>query len=118
MIALDENALICDLAETYQIYDYRSLPVKLVATFSAGLREDSRIKKKIRGTKVSFTEEALARFYDLFHFFVLDLCGIEEEPESLLDYFNGEIQPQKSSGGFDTPEDYEAARKRILEGGS
>ena len=44
MIEFDEDALICDLAETYQIYDYRSLPVKLVATLSAGLREDSRIK--------------------------------------------------------------------------
>lgn len=117
MIALDENALICDLAETYQIYDYRSLPVKLVATFSAGLREDSRIKKKIRGTKVSFTEEALARFYDLFHVFALAQCGVEDEPESLLDYFNDELRPKKTVG-FDTPEEYEAARRRIIEGGT
>lgn len=44
MINFDEDALICDLAETYNIYDYRSLPVRLVATLSAGLRDDSRIK--------------------------------------------------------------------------
>ena len=49
MIRFDEDALICDLAETYHIYDYRSLPVKLVATLSAGLRDDSRIKLKAAG---------------------------------------------------------------------
>ena len=43
MIAIDEDALICDLAETYQIYDYRRLPVQTVAVFSLGLRDNSRI---------------------------------------------------------------------------
>ena len=33
MIKTDEDALICDLAETYQIYDYKSLPAYMVATF-------------------------------------------------------------------------------------
>ena len=36
MIAVDENALICDLAETYGIYNYRQLPPTLVAVFSLG----------------------------------------------------------------------------------
>ena len=44
MINLSEYALICDFAETYHIFDYRSLPVKLAATLSAGLRDDSRSK--------------------------------------------------------------------------
>lgn len=46
MVAEDEDALICDLAETYQIYDYRSLPLQKVAVFCAGLRENSRIKRE------------------------------------------------------------------------
>lgn len=49
MIAKDEDALICDLAETYRIFDYRSLPLKTVATFSVGLRENSRIKMSLGG---------------------------------------------------------------------
>lgn len=44
MIGLDESALICDLAETYGVLYYRSLPVKLLATLCAGLRDSSRIK--------------------------------------------------------------------------
>jgi len=46
MVRLDEAALICDLAETYGIYDYRQLPIRTVAVLSAGLREDARIIKK------------------------------------------------------------------------
>ena len=37
MIALDQNALICDFAETYGIYNYRALPVSLLATLAVGL---------------------------------------------------------------------------------
>ena len=44
MIQTDEDALICDLAETYGIFDYRQLPADQVAVFAFGLRDDSRIK--------------------------------------------------------------------------
>ena len=47
MMAVDRDAWICDLAETYRIFDYRALPVGLLATLSFGLREDSRIKQKM-----------------------------------------------------------------------
>lgn len=46
MVNFDEPALICDLAETYGIYDYRRLPLRTVAVLAVGLREDSRIMKK------------------------------------------------------------------------
>ena len=49
MIVIDEAALECDLAETYNIYDYRALSPTRVALFSIGLRENSRIKMKISG---------------------------------------------------------------------
>ncbi len=35
MIAVDEDALVCDLAETYGIYDYRQLPITRVAVFAS-----------------------------------------------------------------------------------
>ena len=52
MLKIDENALVCDLAETYHIYDYRQLPPLQVAVFAIGLRDDSRIKMKLSGAKV------------------------------------------------------------------
>ena len=102
MIAVDENALICDFAETYNIYDYRSLPVKLAATYSAGLRENSRIKMKLRG-------DALA---------MLGWIG-DGEPPSMLKAMYGELPEAptatKEIKSFDTPEDYERARKEMIE---
>ncbi|MDO4710620.1 MAG: DUF5361 domain-containing protein [Peptostreptococcaceae bacterium] len=52
MVAEDEDALICDLAETYQIYDHKQLPLSKVAVFARGLRDDSRIKMKLSGQTV------------------------------------------------------------------
>ena len=52
MVALDEDALICDFAETYHIYDYRRLPVEYAATLAYGLRENSRIRMVQSGLKV------------------------------------------------------------------
>lgn len=64
MLKLDKDALICDLAETYGIYDWRSLPVRTVATLSAGLRDDSRIMMKLSGQTVSARDQLLAGIFD------------------------------------------------------
>src|SRR5690606_18065300 len=65
MIAIDEDALICDLAETYHIYDYRRLPPLTVAVFSLGLRENSRIKMKLSGQTVPLEIMLLTGSYEL-----------------------------------------------------
>lgn len=64
MIKLDEDALVCDLAETYQIYDYSQLPLLKVAVFACGLREDSRIKQKLSKQLVSVDTMLLAGIVD------------------------------------------------------
>ena len=37
MLALDEDAFICDMAQTYHVYDIRSLPLPYLATLASGL---------------------------------------------------------------------------------
>ncbi|MHC5375760.1 DUF5361 domain-containing protein [Enterococcus sp. LJL120] len=64
MMRLDKDALLCDLAETYQIYDYRQLPLNTVAVFSCGLRDSSRIKMKLNDQKVSLDTLILASIRD------------------------------------------------------
>ncbi|VQG59339.1 phage protein [Streptococcus pneumoniae] len=64
MIALDEDALICDLAETYQIYDYKQLPLNQVAVFAYGLRDDSRIKQMMSDQIVPLETTLLASIVD------------------------------------------------------
>lgn len=64
MIALDEDALVCDLAETYQIYDYKQLPLNQVAVFAYGLRDDSRIKQIMSDQIVPLEITLLASIVD------------------------------------------------------
>ncbi len=64
MIALDQSALVCDLAETYGVLDYKALPVKLLATLCAGLRDNSRIKMKCGGLNASPLELMVAHAAD------------------------------------------------------
>lgn len=64
MVAYYEDALICDLAETYAIYDYRSMPCRMAATLSCGLRNDSRVKLEMAGVKITPEQMMLASIAD------------------------------------------------------
>lgn len=64
MIALDEDALICDFAETYNIYDYKSLSVDYASILAYGLKDDSRIKLKAMGLEVDSKTLLLAHICD------------------------------------------------------
>lgn len=121
MIATDEGALICDLAETYHIYDYKSLPVSMVATLSVGLREDSRIKMKINGAKVPSNTLILSIIADgvrnLMWLFSEDGRKGTNRPTQLLEILYGEAEPKSDIVTFESPEDYEEARQKILQKG-
>lgn len=52
MMSTDEDALICDFAEYYHVYDYRQLPPSYAATLAAGLRDESRIRTILNGLPV------------------------------------------------------------------
>lgn len=43
MIRANEDALICDFAETYGVLDYRAHGARLAGTLASGLRSDARI---------------------------------------------------------------------------
>ena len=64
MISTDEDALVCDLAETYQIYDYKQLPLNQVAVFAYGLHDDSRIKQMMSNQIVPLETTLLASIVD------------------------------------------------------
>lgn len=64
MINAGEDLLICDLAETYGILDYKALRPLQVAVLASGLRDDSRIKMKIAGAKLPLQTMLLAMAVD------------------------------------------------------
>ena len=63
-MAVCEDELICDFAETYHILNYRELSPSLAATLCMGLRDDSRVKMKIAGIKITLEQTLLARITD------------------------------------------------------
>ena len=118
MIALDEDALICDLAETYQIYEFRAVPVKLIATLASGLGVNSRIKQKIRNEKASLDVMLLMSLID--HLKILIWQNTEDGrkginfPESIL---NQLFDPEQNEliHSFNSGEEFEEMRQRIIE---
>lgn len=117
-MAADRDALVCDFAETYGIYDLRALPVSLLATLAVGLRDESRIKMRLSGAKATKTEIFLAAAVDRLSML---LWGRTEDgrngvnpPKSVLEVILGET---KSSGGpvqsFESADDFENEWKRI-----
>lgn len=102
MIKTDEDALICDLAETYHIFDYRSLPLKLAATLSVGLRDDSRIKMKMANTPIaldSFLLAVIADRVEQFRYgFTEDAQKKRNKPGSIVDALLKQSVPTFTTG--------------------
>lgn len=119
MLATDETAVICDLAETYGVLNYRALPVKTLAALCAGLRENSRIKMKLAGVKVETELTLLAAAVDRLTFLAWAKTKDGEKnvnrPKSIVDVLNG-IVKDSDVMAFDTAEEFEAARAAIIGG--
>ncbi|MGI0385681.1 DUF5361 domain-containing protein [Streptococcus pneumoniae] len=120
MIDIDEDALICDLAETYQVYDYKQLPLTTVAVFAYGLKDDSRIKQALSDQVAPVDRLLLAGIVDRLSM----LLWIQSKdgqkgvnrPTPLTDFFiKKEKEDTRDFMTFESPEDFESYRKRLFE---
>lgn len=120
MIHTDRSALICDLAETYGIYDMGSLPARTVAILASGLRADSRIKMKITGAKADDALILLAYAVDRLGLLVWqqtkDGYKGRNKPDSIVERILGDDQTKTIHHvtAFNSPDDFERERDRIL----
>lgn len=117
MIATDETALICDLAETYGVYDYRQLPLETVAAFSVGLKDDSRSKLSLSGQKHATNTLLLAGIWDRLSILVWQKTkdgqnGINQ-PKSLVDSLTSDDK-EREEVVFASGEAFEEMRKHLL----
>lgn len=99
--------MICDLAETYHITDYKSLPPSVVAILVAGLRDDSRLVMKKNGAKAPDNIYMLAIIADRLGVIHASLTG-GDTPKSLMDMIDGieEQEEERVYETFDSPEDF------------
>lgn len=113
MYAADRDALICDMAETYHILDIHAIPVPLLAILASGLRDNSRIKAVMSGRKLVPPEYEIALIHDILaHVF----NNGQTDPFLLSGIVLGEGKKETDSRGFDTKEEYESYRKKVIEG--
>jgi len=116
MIRLGEDELICDLAEIYHIYDYRTFRPSVIARLAVGLRDNSRIKMKIAGMKVDINTTLLAVIADRLGVLIWQKTKDGQKglnaPKSILD----ELYRDHSGDAvkFDTVDAFENERRRIL----
>jgi hypothetical protein len=117
MYELDKEALICDLAETYGIYEFEELPLRKIAIFAKGLRENSRIRMKMSQSKFNVKESLLAGILDRLTLILYSKTKDAEKgknyPKLLLD----EAEKKEDLQGFTSSEDFEKMRERIIKGG-
>lgn len=117
MLRLDRDALMCDLAETYNIYDLRAVPVSTLARLSCGLRDNSRIKLKMRGAKAPVETILLMAILDDVRWLrwskTKDAQKNKNMPESVLQSFTGNKKPSKITA-FKTAEEFEKRRAEII----
>lgn len=119
MLNTDEEALVCDFAETYRIYNYKEIPCKMAAIYAKGLKENARIKMKLAGVKVTLEDMLLASIAD--HTKLLTWMQTEDarkgrnRPKTILPRLLGEEERKIIS--FETGEEFEKEWKRLTEKG-
>ena len=117
MIALDEDALICDFAETYGIYDFNQLPVTYAATLACGLRQDSRIMMAVSGLKVELNTLLLAHIADNTAINVYLKTKDAEKginpPKRFVNVLLGNDKEEEQVKGFESGDDFEKEWERI-----
>lgn len=91
--------MICDLAETYRIYDYRALSVRMLTVLVCGLGDDSRVGRKLSG--LPGNGFLLAVIADRLTNIAWMLSGEKQDPT----YFILGKKPAKKEG-FSSPDDF------------
>jgi hypothetical protein len=115
MIAEDEDALLCDFVETYHVIEFRELPLRRAAVLAAGLREDSRIKRKIGGAAVGTDTALLAMIVDRLSLLFWMRTG-GDRPQMVTELLIPGAKQEADICSFASAEDFEAERSRILRG--
>ena len=116
--------MICDLAQTYNIHNYRALPARYLATLVCGLDADSRVKKKMiqkTAPTTSVEIQLLAGIYDrlsiLVWFQTKDGHAGRNRPEMITErLLHPEKRKQSKHKAFASGSDFERARQKIIDG--
>lgn len=119
MVIADEDALVCDMAEVYGVFDIFALPPQLAATLAVGLRDSSRIKTKLLGMDMPLDDYLMAAIFDNLNWLcwthTKDAQHGNNQPVRILDLLTQKRKEDDSDiASFNTAEEFEQARSRLL----
>lgn len=114
--------MICDLAETYHVFNYRELPVQTLATLVTGLGQDSRVVRKMSGIdNIPLNTRILAMIYDQLnvsnYIQMKKVSGKKKvrEPESLYSKLTEKPKENKDKPiAFISGDMFDKARERLI----
>lgn len=114
-----EDELICDMAETYHVLNWRELPLKTAAILASGLPQDSRCRRKLAGQKLRSIEYTQLAILDELRLLVYSrtedaMTGRNRPKSILMDILQDDKKPKTLS--FRTPEEFEARMQKIIKG--
>lgn len=120
-MVIDEDAVICDLAETYGIYDYKSLPVVTVATLALGLKGNSRIMLKVTGQRVDIDTLLRAGIFDRLSFLAWSKTKNaqrgQNRPDSVLnELLNGNKKTEREIEVYNTGDEFMERLNQLRKG--
>lgn len=109
--------MICDLAETYRIYDYKKLPLTKVAIFLNGLSENSRVMKAISGQKLNYESMLLVSITDKLSMLLWMLSEDGQKNRNrpkLLSETLFESEKENDIKSYSSSEEFEKERAKLL----
>lgn len=111
-----EDSLICDLAETYHLFNYREQSPDMVAVLCFGLRDDSRVKMALGNSKLTLEQILMARMVDELSWIhwskTKDGSKNRNRPESILQALTEEKKEETEI--FLTADDFNSAWEKII----
>lgn len=122
MRGIDEDALICDFAQYYSVFDIDLLELGMAATLACGLPEDSRIMKAVNGNRPDGEKVHRLAVLDALRSIEFALWQTHskkklQRPESLLEkLLNTGREKEKELKGVNSAEEFEKVRTRIIQG--
>lgn len=109
--------MICDFAQYYGCFDWRSLPVQTAAILCYGLPDDSRVKMDLSGAKAPYNTLLLAAIFDQVNiirwFQTKDAQTGRNRPKPILADLLAKEEPETLL--FDSGEAFMMAHRKAVE---
>lgn len=115
LYAKDADALLCDLAQTYNVYSFDTLPVQTLAILASGLPETARVRRRsAQQTDTMLLAAAVDRLSLLVWAQTKDGPRGIHKPKSVFEALFGKKEDTQPVQAFRSPSEFERAREKIL----